>query len=98
MVDVILYYLEVIGGFIFPYLPSLLNFLVIFIWVIIIRKRRLTFGASLKVCLVLLFVSMLIVIFSLKFIAGVIAEYAFIFLLVGIVQLIFQKSNHAKEI
>ncbi len=91
MFDTVLSYLEELIVIVPNYLPSALQLLTVLAWIFVIKKFGYRYEVSLKICLGLIFASLLVTTFTLRFVAGILAEYAFIFLSIGIIQKVFQK-------
>lgn len=91
MFDTILSYLEELIVIVPDYLPGVLHLLTAIAWIFVIKKLGFKYEVSLKICLGLIFISLVVTTLTLRFMAGILAEYAFIFLCIGIIQMVFQK-------
>ncbi len=69
-------------------IPSVVQLIILLLWVYIIRRSKVRYQTSIGWSLFLLLLSIIAQVLTLKFIAQTLAEYAFIFLGVGILQLI----------
>ncbi len=70
------------------YIPSIIQLFILIYWIFIIRVSKVKYQTSLSLSLVLLTVSIVSQLFNFIFLARTMAEYAFISLGVGIIQLI----------
>lgn len=74
------------------YIPSAIQIGVILFWIFIIRKSKKGYKISLVISLFLLLSSMVVLALTFTSVAGIIGEYAFLFLGIGIVQMLITKE------
>lgn len=80
------------------YIPSLIQLLILIIWIFIIRISKAQYQTSIGLSLFLLLVSLIAQLLTITFLAQTVAEYAFMFLGVGILQLFFMKQDETDEL
>lgn len=69
------------------YIPSIIQLLIFVLWIFIIRVSKAKYQTSVGWSLFLLLVSIVAQLFTLTFLAQMVAEYSFMFLGIGIIQL-----------
>lgn len=75
------------------YIPLVIQVSILLLWIYIIRRSKVRYETSLIISLFLLFLSIITMLLNQTFIAGVLGEYTFLFMTVGIIQTIFAKAN-----
>lgn len=81
--------LEVLAG----YIPSLIQVSILLVWIYIIRRSKLRYQTSFVISLFLLFLSIIALLLNQISVAGVLGEYTFLFLAVGVIQTLLVKVN-----
>lgn len=79
------------------YIPSVIQAIICLIWIFIIRITGIKYQTSLIISLFLLILSILVLMLNQVSTAGILGEYAFLFLSIGIVQSIFSKTENAEN-
>ncbi len=80
------------------YIPSLIQLGVLIFWIFIIRISKASYRTSVGLSLFMLFLSLLFKLITIAFLAQTLAEYAFMFLGVGIIQIVFSKEESVEKI
>ena len=75
------------------YISSVIQIILLIFWIFIIRVSKVKYKTSLGLSLCLIAVSMIGQIFNIIPLAKTAGEYAFIFLGVGILQIVFTKND-----
>ena len=78
------------------YVPSLIQLSILIIWIIVLRVTKSRYQASLRWSLVILIIAILAQLFTLTSLARTLAEYSFMLMGVGIIQIVFTKNEHSK--
>lgn len=79
------------------HINNIIQVLIVLIWIYITRKSKAGYKRSISISLLLLVLSILMLLFTLTPTAAFIAEYSFIFLSIGILQIIFTKQDKTDE-
>lgn len=74
------------------YIPAIIQIAVILFWMFVTRRSKSGYKISLTISLFLLLLSMIVLVLTFASIAGVIGEYAFLFLGAGIIQMLISKD------
>lgn len=74
-------------------IPALLYFVVFLMWIFIVWKSKLPYQVSLKISAFLIVLSTIVLVFTLTTVAVTAGQYAFLFLGIGIIQLLFAKDS-----
>lgn len=77
------------------YIPSVIQLFILVLWIFIIRSSKAKYKTSLCLSLFLLAIAILTQLFNIIFLARISAEYAFMFLGVGILQIVFAKNDNS---
>ncbi len=75
------------------YIPSIIQLFIFILWIFIIRVSKAKYQTSLNLSIFLLMISVLAYLFNIIFLARTSAEYAFMLLGVGIIQIVFTKNG-----
>lgn len=74
------------------YIPSVIQIGVILFWIFVTRKSKNGYKISFIISLFLLLLSIAPLVLTYTSVAGVIGEYAFLFLGIGIIQILISKD------
>lgn len=78
----------------FSYLiPSVVAIVVIFIWLFIAKISNATYKTSLVISILFILLSIPTLLLNFEYVAGIMGEYAFIFMSIGTLQAIFGKNK-----
>lgn len=75
------------------YIPSAIQIGVLLFWIFVTRRSKNGYKTSFGISLFLLSLSMVVSILTFTSVAGVIGEYAFLFLGAGIIQMLISKDS-----
>lgn len=77
----------------YPYLPTAAQILIASFWFVIVKVARINYQISLGLSLCLLSFSLLLYLTNVASLAGVLGEYAFLFLMTGVIQMLIFKQS-----
>lgn len=80
------------------HIPSIIQFFILILWIFIIRISKARYQTSIGLSLFLLIISLVAQLLTITFLARTIAEYSFMFLGVGILQIVFMKQDKTDEL
>lgn len=75
------------------YIPSVIQLFILILWIFIIRISKASYKTSVGLSLFVLVISLLFQLITITFLAQILAEYSFMFLGVGILQMFFSKED-----
>lgn len=75
------------------FVPTIIQIIIVSLWILTTRKTKAPYRNSLALALFLLSVSIISLVLTLTTLARITGEYAFIFLGVGILQIVFTKND-----
>lgn len=76
------------------HIPSIIQLFILILWIFFLRVSKIKYQASVGWSLFLLLISIIAQLFTLTTIAYIVAEYSFMLLGVGIIQIVFTRDDN----
>lgn len=75
------------------YIPSIIQIGVVLFWIFVTRRSKNGYKTSLSISLFLLLLAIVVLVLNFTHLAKIIGEYAFLFLGIGILQMLISKDG-----